>query len=162
MANYWPGFWTDVRGAILSAWSDITADFRAVQMERLNWYNLLNTSRESGGLKGLTPPWCVIEYDVQQDDWGLQNEVFRVTLTVYYIGSPTGTDYAATLEGKVKALEDIVRNPAATFTTMQVLNEGMVVDVTEHSPANQTFLQQAMPYMAGSLTFQALVGEVIA
>ena len=150
MANYWPNFWVDIRTAITTVWPEVGVNYRAIQMEKVNWENLLNSG-------GIVPPYVVIHVPPVQEseDWGVCNLTFTPTVSLYYIAQDA-SGLPAALEAKIKAMQDYLKS--ATFTAIQLL-EGQSVDVTEANAVNVSMLEAAMPFSAGCLTFTCLVGE---
>lgn len=153
MANYWTGFWTDINGAVAAAWPEIGANFRAVQAERINWANVVASAE-------LTPPYVVVQAHAEEDTGEYSSGdslAYRVHVTVHYILKMSGTDAAAAIEAKLKTLQDGMFS--TTFTTLAVLNAGWAVDVSESNAVNESMLQASMPFSAGSISFDCIVGE---
>jgi len=157
MANYWTDVWTDIITVMKDGWSDVGVSghpiFRAPQVERVNWVNVIRSSQ-------MTAPWAVVQMMADQEEgWGITWTAFRLTIVCTYIAKHSGTDMAATLEAKVKSLQDKVQSPTTPYTHLRVLDTGFSVDVTENNPITRAMLDSNYPFSAASLKFQALAGE---
>lgn len=159
MANYWPDFWSDVRGAIAGVWPDIGANFRAVQAERVDFQRLIQSAQ-------MADEYVVTQMSARQDsEWGgITWTAYRCQVRVHYIarsGIPAASgDMAAYIEAKLKLLQDALQVPDAGFTVMQVLDTGFEVDVTESNAVNASMLESNLPFSGGALAFEAIVGEM--
>lgn len=153
MANYWPDVWTDLRTAITTTWPEVGVIMRTNQAEKLNWANIIADGK-------LTPPYVGVHFPPAQesDAWGMANIFYETTVTFHYVATNSGTDMGATLEERLKTMQDYVKT-STSFTAIEVMGHGLVTDVTEANPVNQSMLEANMPYSAGSLTFDILFGE---
>lgn len=157
MANYWPGVWSDLQGAIKGAWAEVgtngSKQTRAVLAERIDWKDLITRSE-------ITPPYVVVQAMFQQDPTigGITQNVYRGTVTVHRIEAQSGTNVAATIEGHLYDLQTYLM--ANTFTNILIWDPpNFVLDVTESNPVNVVMLGQQMPFSAGSLSFEVAFGE---
>jgi len=154
MANFWPLVWTELQATVHTVWPEITLSFRSLQAERLNWANLV----EFGAV---SLPYAVLQTPapVQDPEWGLQNIVYAMQVSLYYIAENAGTSVQATLEASLKAMQDAII--ATVFTNFQLIDGDIKTDVTEYNPVNESNLQASTPFTAGSLTFTIIFGETV-
>lgn len=152
MANYWPNVWQELQATVHTVWPEVTISFRALQAERLNWSNLIEFGQVSA-------PYVVIQTPapVQDQEWGLQNIVYAMHVSLYYIAQNAGTSVQATIEAKLKVMQDYVLSTA--FVNFQQIDGDIKTDVTEMNPVNESNLQALTPLTAGTLTFTIIFGE---
>jgi hypothetical protein len=154
LTNYWPGFWVDLRTAIRTQWPEVATNLRTLQAQKINWVNLVE-----GGQMAF--PYIVIHVEPARDmpEWGIQNEVYGVDVTFYYLAADA-QGIAPTLEAKMKLMQDYLLSTPSAWTTLQVL-EMRAVDVTEVNAVNASMLEQHTPFTAGAVSFTCLVGETL-
>lgn len=151
--NYWPTVWEDLRLAITTQWPEVANNFRAIQMEKLNWVNLL----EEGTL---VVPYVVIHIVARDSqEWGIQNQVWELDVTFYYINADN-SGYAPSLEERCKTMQNYVLSEPSPFSSIQVINM-LTVDATEANEVNVINLEQNMKYTAGAVGFTCIVGETL-
>lgn len=142
--------WTDLKGAINHVWPEINAIIRVTQMQKRNWFNLLTNGE-------LAAPWVVVHLPaaVDTDDYGVANQTYEVTPTVYYIAADDGVAIAGTLEAKAALLQDYLLTGAFSFL---VLSQGMEIDASDDNMVNIAFRESDNAYSSCSLKFMGIAG----
>ncbi|MCW3053297.1 MAG: hypothetical protein JWN14_2467 [Chthonomonadales bacterium] len=152
MANYWPGVMLDIQGAVASVWPEIGAQFEIVVAKKVNWYNLLKDKQ----LSNMYVVFQIVSVE-ESMDWGINSVTMAMTAKLFYIELDPGTGVVSGLFGKLKLMQDFLLTNTA-FATIQVLDEGLMLDVGEDESA-AVMIESNMPLTAGSVGFQCLFGE---
>lgn len=132
-------------------------NLREVRAARLNWRTLIEEYQQNGS-GGINPPYVVTQVGplVPDDDFSpMEGEFYRLPVSIYYIDGP-GVPIE-TIETKLQTLSAALK-PETTYTTFMLTDEGLV-DCSDGNPANQAFLEQNAPLLAGMWAGMLLVSE---
>lgn len=132
-------------------------NLREVRAARLNWRSLIEDFQQSGS-GGINPPYVITQLGtlVPDDEFSpMEGEFYRLPLTVYYIDGP-GVAIEA-IETKLQAFSAAMKLETI-YTNFMLTSEG-VIDCTDGNPANQAFLEQNAPLLAGLWAGALLVSE---
>jgi hypothetical protein len=176
MASVFKAVMDDLRGAIGEIWPEITIIYRAPQMRKVNWVNLIEAFDKNtqsaitiikGVQPGLEPPWCIIDMpEVEQnEDWGINNMVYTPDIYIYYItrdnSQPNGyLTLGEFLEDRMEILRQELFYRESTFMRLQIL-EMFGPNVSQTNEVNQSMIDSNMPYSSGCLKFSSCFGEII-
>jgi hypothetical protein len=144
---------------IEGAYSGLTSIIREEQVERTNRENLLSNG-------SLVPPFAVVRLGPgTPESWGLDNQVFRLPVTVTVVVSLTdsnaditgGTDVTAYLLQQLGLLRSALI--AYSGGAFQLAGEHPVVNVSTRTDANRVLSNLLAGLQAGEIEFGLLVGE---
>lgn len=147
-------YWSGLKTIMAATWPELVGPppvvRRDVAMERANWANKI----KSGELKA---PWSVVEIEYQPtSDWGIGPK-YIVSTTIFYVvkvlDETSSTTAMTTVETKLEALRQAMMTDWTLGTTL----DEVAMDTSANNPVTLTFLEQQVPYQAGSITFQTVV-----
>ena len=146
-------FRADLRKIVKTTWADVTnPTFRLTQIQRRNWVNEISTGK-------LTAPYCVIELPppVMEEGWSASAVTYKATPTVFYIAAEKdgGGDIGALIEQRLSDLSDRL-----LFGFNYTVTDAPTIDTSASQSVNDSMLAAEMPYLAGAITFGALIGWV--
>lgn len=154
MANYWPGVQSDILTAMTTAWPEIGANFEVVIARKVNWYNLFKD-------KNLSNNYAVFQFvSIVEEDWAMDALTYAAMMTLYYIELDTTTGVVLDLFGKMKLMQDYLVSLNTVFQQIQVMTEGMSIEVGEGEAAG-VMSASNMPITVASISFKCLFGELI-
>ena len=146
MAYSWSTFVSELTTHLVTAWPDVVTG---------GIYEFDEIVRLSG--EELTLPYAVFDiHAVPAANWGLVNDHMEATVDLHYVAMESTT--MATLRTKLEAIADRLQ-AQAPFTVATVLEDGFEMDWSGEHAANAIFESKNLPYIAGSLSFRAVVGE---
>jgi hypothetical protein len=145
-------------GLVGSVWTGIADVVREEQVGRTNWENLLAEG-------ALTPPFVVIRVGpCQPEGWGLDNQAFRLAVTVTLIVSIADINAALTGGGSdvtAYLLQQLglLRSAVIAYTgAFQLAGEHPSLDASTRTETNRILLNLLAGLQAGELTASLLVG----
>ena len=146
-------FRADLRKIVKTTWTDVTnPTFRLTQIQRRNWVNEISSGK-------LTAPYCVIELPppLMETGWGVSSIIYKATPVVFYIAAEKdgGGDIGALIEQRLSALSDRL-----LFGCGYTVTDAPTIDVSASQSVNDSMLAAEMPYLAGAISFGALIGWV--
>ena len=146
-------FRADLRKIVKTTWTDVTnPTFRLTQIQRRNWVNEISSGK-------LTAPYCVIELPppLMETGWGISSIIYKATPVVFYIAAEKdgGGDIGALIEQRLSALSDRL-----LFGCGYTVTDAPTIDVSASQSVNDSMLAAEMPYLAGAISFGALIGWV--
>ena len=146
-------FRADLRKVVKTTWTDVTnPTFRLTQIQRRNWVNEISSGK-------LTAPYCVIELPppLMEIGWGISSIIYKATPVVFYIAAEKdgGGDIGALIEQRLSALSDRL-----LFGCGYTVTDAPTIDVSASQSVNDSMLAAEMPYLAGAISFGALIGWV--
>ena len=146
-------FRADLRKIVKTTWTDVTnPTFRLTQIQRRNWVNEISIGK-------LTAPYCVIELPppLMETGWGVSSIVYKAAPIVFYIAAEKdgGGDIGALIEQRLSALSDRL-----LFGSGYTVTDAPTIDVSASQSVNDSMLAAEMPYLAGAISFGALIGWV--
>lgn len=160
MAQILSRFWTEIRAAIGSVWTDVLpvnlgrGIHRAVSIQKLDWQTVCLDAN------GIARPYAVVMYSARQaDNLALAAQQYDLEVEIFYI-APDASGIAATIDTKLEALGDAFYNYA--FADGVEFVDVIAHDNTEQNAAMQVFLALDAPFSAGSLRCRFYVGETFA
>lgn len=143
--TYLTQLYTDIRTVVAATWTDVPAqgiwEDEHIQMVPWERVNLPFASI------------CLDNAPVDNGEWGTGNQVYAVSLSVFYVGNITGD--SGPIRDKLEALRDALLT--ATITN------GQILDVTELSwsdelEANKVFMMKDYTQRAGRVMVDLIVG----
>jgi hypothetical protein len=158
MSTWLDNYWGNLKAILAAAWPELTAGTvpvvrRDVAVERINWGNYLADGQ-------LTAPWVIVKIEYEPtDQWPANLPAYTVRPTIWYVVEVLNEDSATAMskiEGKLETLRQAIMNDVTLGTT---LSEAPI-DTTADNPVTLTFLDQDLPYQAGSIQFQTIVVAV--
>jgi hypothetical protein len=158
--DYWPGVFTDIRTAIVTAWPEAGVNFETLQAGKRNWDNLIKSGE-------IVPPWVVIETSelMRERKWGVCNLALSFPCTLFYFAKDSDIGAAATIAAHLRermyTMQQQLFKPGTPYTTMQVLLENYRIGGSDVDQANYNMQLANVPFSASSVTFTGLVGECL-
>lgn len=159
MAAILSTFWTEIRAAIGSVWTDVLpvnlgrGIHRAISIQKLDW----QTVGIDGN--GVGRPYCVVLYSTRQaDTLALAAQQYEMDAEIFYI-APDATGIAATIDTKLEALGDALYE--YEFANGVQFVDVISHDSTEANAANQVFLALNVPFSAGSVRARFYLGATL-
>jgi len=159
MSNWQSNYWASLQAILASAWPEIVPSGaqplpvvrRDAAMERVDWANLI-------ALKQLTAPWVIVKIEYQPtDQWGIGPKFIAQTTVWYVVNIPAaeaaGEEVVTVIEERLEALRLALMRDQTLGTTLDLVT----VDTSADNPVNLTFLEQEVPYQAGSAMAQTIV-----
>lgn len=158
--------WDGTRDAVHACFPDVALEniFKAIQVERENWVNLVELGIESVARgddppEGIVPPWIVVQIPPvpREMEWGINNVVYKPKINIFYAFRNEGDDAASTVDQALITFQDYMLNNSFPFT---VLTTDLSLDVSEENPMNNIILTAKAAFTAGAFGFSCIIGFV--
>lgn len=158
MGQFESAIWADILALIQATWPEVTGVYRDDLLDRNSWRALLN-----GGT--LVPPFALVGLSQSEgEDWGIDNEAYRLPVTVSYVVRRDDSRSAVTGGFDVQTL---LLNQLQTLREALIAHEGAFqlagdppeLSLDESNPDPLLLRKEGLPLAVGLLKFRALVGQ---
>lgn len=150
--------WPDLSALVTTTWTEVSGLYRLDLLDRLSLRAQLNQA-------SLAMPMAAASLGVSKpQDWGIDNEAYRLAITVFYGvrrddsrgAIPGGFDALTLILNRLIALREALIAHEGAF---QCAGEHPVINVGEEMTLNHIAREQNLPILWGSIEVNALVGQ---